>query len=589
MGKKKSQKATGGPSAMKITTEQIAGLVDVAEEDLPLQRLYRWERERADRLFLSQPLAGRVREWTWAQAADEVRRMAAYLKAQNWEPGSHVAILSKNCAWWIMADLAIWMAGHATVPIYPSLRGQTVRQIFEHSDSRGCFLGAMDEKEAAMLGIPDSAVSIRFPTAPTGSGPDWDTVVAGAQPMEGNPTRAAGDLATIFYTSGTTGVPKGVMHNFTALSFQAATLSRRLDLAGEQRVLSYLPLAHILERAALAVPSVVLGWHVFFTESLETFLADLRRARPTIFYSVPRLLLKLRQGVFERISRERLEGLLHLPLVRPVVRKRILHQLGFDKVRYAACGAAPLTPELLLWYRNLGVNLLEGYGLTEALVTHLTRQERVLPGYVGSALDGVEAKRAENGELLLKSPMNMVGYYKDPDGTRAAFTEDGFFRTGDLIEMEADGQVKIIGRLKEQFKTSKGKYVAPAPIESRLLEHPDVESCCLMGASLPSPFAVVVLSPVARARCADPAMRKELEESLGELLTQVNAQLDAHERVMFLVVVEGPWTIANGLMTPTLKLRRPCLEERYLALVDDWLKQDRRVVWEAAEEKVRHA
>jgi long-chain acyl-CoA synthetase len=178
--------------------------------------------------------------------------------------------------------------------------------------------------------------------------------------------------------------------------------------------------------------------------------------------------------------------------------------------------------------------------------------------------------------------MNMIGYYKDPQLTRASFTEDGFFRTGDLVAIEADGQLKIIGRLKEQFKTSKGKYVAPAPIEGRLMEDPAVEACCLMGAGQPSPFAVVVLSEAAREQAVDPEARKALDDSLTSLMESVNSELDPFERLSMIVVADGPWTIANGLMTPTLKIRRGVVEDRYQQLIDEWRAQDRSVVWESA-------
>src|ERR1017187_5463402 len=167
----------------------------VTIDDLPLSRLYRWERERADRIFLTQPLGGgKVRDWTWQQVADEVRRMAAYLRAQGWEPGSRVAILSRNCAWWIMADLAIWMAGHVSVPIYPSLNCRTARYILEHSEAKGCFLGATDEKEMATCGLPSGVHCIRFPTAPASGHPDWDAVTAATPPISDSPVRAADDL-----------------------------------------------------------------------------------------------------------------------------------------------------------------------------------------------------------------------------------------------------------------------------------------------------------------------------------------------------------------------------------------------------------
>jgi long-chain acyl-CoA synthetase len=555
----------------------------VAEDELPLERLYRWERERPDRVFLTQPCGGgKVRDWSWAQAASEIRHMAGYLNARGLEPGAHIAILSKNCAWWVMADLAVWMAGHVSVPIYPSLRGSTVRQILAHSGARACFLGATDDKEIGESGIPAEMECISFPTAAAPRGANWDSAAAGSQPIPGNPTRTAGELATILYTSGTTGVPKGVMHNFGSFAFLSKSLAQVLDLATEHRAFSYLPLAHVLERAALEVPAVVFGWHVFFNEGLESFLADLQRARPTIFLTVPRLLLKLQQGVFDKISQSRLETLQRVPIAGRFANKRVLHGLGLNAARYAACGGAPLPVELLLWYRKLGLNLMEGYGMTETSITHLPRAGKIRPGYVGNALDGVEAKRSAEGELLLKSPMNMMGYYKDPEGTRAAFTEDGFFRTGDLVEIDTDGQMKIIGRLKEQFKTSKGKYVAPAPIESKLVAHPDIESCCLIGTGLARPFAVAILSAEARERCAAPQARSAIEESLSEQLEQLNAELDSHERVLFLAIVDGPWSIANELMTPTFKLRRAPLERFYLEKAGDWAKQGRPVVWETA-------
>ncbi|MCL4402656.1 MAG: AMP-binding protein, partial [Acidobacteria bacterium] len=440
--------------------------------------------------------------------------MAAFLQAQGWEPGSRIAILSRNCAWWIMADLAIWMAGHVTVPIFPSLRGETVRFILEHSDSKACFVGAIEPETATWAGLMPGMRCICFPTARAGCEPGWDALVSANPPISGNPVREAAEPATIIYTSGTTGLPKGVVHSFGAIAYNASGLSAILSLTPEDRVLSYLPLAHIVERIGLECGALCNGFRVFFTEGLETFMADLHRARPTIFLSVPRLLLKFQQGVYENTPREKLDKLLRLALVRRFVRKLILKRLGLGMVRFAASGAAPLSPELLKWYRDLGLELAEGYGMTEILITHLGRPGHVRAGCVGTPLEGVEARTGDEKELLIRSPMNMLRYHKDPESTRNAFTPDGFFRTGDVVNIDADGQLCIVGRLKEQFKTSKGKYVAPAPIENKLIAHPDVESVCLMGAGQPSPFAIVLLSAEARKQCADPARRKSLEQSL---------------------------------------------------------------------------
>lgn len=555
--------------------------MQIAEEELALQCIYRWEREWTKTVFLTQPCGeGTVREWTWPQAVGEARRMAAFLKAQGWEDGSRVAILSKNCAWWLMADMAIWMAGHVSVPVYPSLKAENVRHILEHSGAKACFVGATDEAEAPAEGIPPEVMQIRFATAAPSATRDWEAVVRFHAPLAGNPVRGADELATIIYTSGTTGVPKGVMHRFGSFAFCAKRLTALLGVEKEVRVLSYLPLAHIVERAGVEGPAFQSGAHLYFTEGLATFFEDLKRAQPTLFLSVPRLLLKFQQGVFAKIPQPKLERLLRIPAVSLYIKRKILRTLGLANVRHAACGAAPLASDILMWYRNLGLDLAEGYGMTETMITHLPRPGSVKPGYVGPALEGVETKIAENGELLVRSPMNMMGYYRDPENTRAAFTEDGFFRTGDLVEMAADGQIRIIGRVKEQFKTSKGKYVAPAPIEGKLAGHADVEGCCLMGAGLPSPFAVITLNDGARQRCADAAARAEMEAQLEGLLAQVNATLDPHERVSMIVIAKGPWSIGNGLMTPTLKLRRSAVERLYEPFLTEWRAHGRPVVWE---------
>jgi long-chain acyl-CoA synthetase len=554
----------------------------ITRDDLPLECAYRWEREDPNRVFLTQPSAGgKLREWTWAEAIGESRRVAAYLMAQNWEPGSRVAILSKNCAWWILSDLAIWMAGHVSVPIYSSLQPQSARQILEHSGAKLCFLGATDEKEMLGKAFPSGVCAVSLPPAGEAGCTSWEQIVASTARLAESPTRPASDLATLIYTSGTTGTPKGVMHTFAAFAYNAKTLAAQLHLTAEERILSYLPLAHIVERVGVEFLFLLLGGRIFFAESLETFIADLQRARPTIFLSVPRLLLKFQQGVFAKLPPQKLEALLRIPLLNLLVKRRILSQLGLGTVRSAACGAAPLATEILQWYRRLGLNLAEGYGMTETLITHLPRQGTVRPGFVGTAIEGVEARLGAQNELQIKSPMNMVGYYRDPEATRDSFLPDGFFHTGDVAEIARDGQLKIVGRIKEQFKTSKGKYVAPAPIESKLVAHPDVEACCLMGSGLPSPFAVTLVSEDARRRCRDSQARLALESSLAALLEEVNRHLDHHERIAFIALVDGPWTVGNGLMTPTLKLKRPLLESRYRALVEDWNARNRSVIWES--------
>jgi long-chain acyl-CoA synthetase len=432
------------------------------------------------------------------------------------------------------------------------------------------------------LGVPPGVYRIGLPTGPEDEAITWDSLIRTVEPLTGFPTRTADELATIIYTSGTTGVPKGVMHSFRALAFNAKSLIDRVQTSPKDRSISYLPLAHIVERIGMELFSITLGSRIFFVENIDTFLDDLKRARPTLFLSVPRLLVKFQQRVFQKIPREKLEKRLRIPILGRIVRRKILDAMGLGSVQLAACGAAPLAVDVLLWYRGLGLKLAEGYGMTETLVTHVPDPVTVRPGYVGPPIRGVEQRISAEGELLIHSPMNMIGYYKDPEASRQCFDADGFFHTGDVVTMDPDGQIRIIGRAKEQFKTSKGKYVAPAPIESRLSEHPDVEACCLMGAGYPSPFALVLLTPEARNRCAESDARQSVESSLQRRLEEVNAGLDPYERVAFLAIVDGPWNIENGLITPTLKLRRSSVESLYAERVDIWRNQNRRVVWESA-------
>ncbi|HZR83411.1 MAG TPA: AMP-binding protein [Candidatus Binatia bacterium] len=560
-------------------------MANVPQEYLPLQRLYRWEQERADRVCMTQPLGGgATRDFTWGETLGEARRMATHLKSFGWPPGTHVAILSKNCAWWLMADYAIWLAGHVSVPVYPTLTAASVRQILEHSDARACFVGKLDDWGKMKAGVPSDLACIRFPLSPDVDCPRWEDVVQKTPPLAGNPVRPADDLATIIYTSGTTGVPKGAMHPFSSFAQAGLIAERTFHTTADERLLSYLPLAHVADRLASEILSIECGCRVFFAESLETFQKDLQRARPTIFMSVPRLWTKFQQGVFAKMPKEKLDRLFRIPIVGRVVKRRILRELGLDHVRYAMSGAAPLPADVLSWFRSLGLEMLEVYGMTENFaVSHCSRPGQVRPGYVGQPWEGVEMRIAESGELLIKSPANMMGYYKDPEKTAEAFTDDRFLRTGDVGETDEMGRLKITGRVKEQFKTSKGKYVAPAPIENLLGTHPKIEASLVTGVAFPQPFAIVMLNADASSSIGSrPDARGEIETSLRAHLDAVNAQLDPHEQLSFVAVVSDEWTEANGFVTPTLKVKRLLVESRYQPYFEGWATAGRPVVWQSA-------
>jgi long-chain acyl-CoA synthetase len=557
----------------------------VAPEQLALQRLYHWEKTSPGKVVLTQPLGGgAIRDITWGEAIGEVRRMAAHLRSLDFPPGSRIAILSKNCAHWLLADFAIWMAGHVSVPLYPTLAAGTIRQILDHSESKLLFVGKLDGWEAMRPGVPAGLSCIGLPLAPRNNFPQWDGIVAATPPMPGSPVRDGNELSTIMYTSGTTGVPKGVMHSFATFAWSVNAGLKRVPLDGSARLLSYLPLAHVAERALVEHALLATGMHVFFAESLETFTADLQRARPTVFFSVPRLWVKFQQAVDAKVPPVKLQRLLRIPIVRGLVSKKVLRALGLDACESAAGGAAPMPPELLRWYARLGLPISEVYGMTENCgVSHATLRGVERLGTVGQPQFGVETRiDPASGEIQMRSPGVMLGYYKEPGLTAETIDADGWLHTGDKGALDPEGNLRITGRVKDLFKTSKGKYVAPAPIEDRLVMNGAVEACVVTGANLGQPLGIVMLNADAAQRSAAPEGRAALEASLAEHLTKVNDGLDPHEQLECLVVIAESWSVENGFITPTFKVKRNRIEEAYAPLFERWTASRRAVVWHTA-------
>ncbi len=544
---------------------------------------FRNEAERPDAVFLTQPLGGgAVRDYTWREAMDEARRMAAHLRSLSLPPKSQIAILGKNSAHWVLADLAILMAGHVSVPLFPTLAPETVRYILEHSESKLLFIGKLDTWPDMKPGVPTDLTRIYLPLAPSEPGPTWDEIVANTAPLGGKPDRDPKDLATILYTSGTTGQPKGVMHSFETMTVSAHGLAKVLGMNTEDRLLSYLPLSHTFERWAVEATGLIYGTHLYFAESLDTFAEDLRRAHPTLFISVPRLWVKFRQGVHAKMPAKKLDTLLKIPIVSSIVKKKVLKGLGLDACRFAGSGSAPIPAELIAWYRQLGLELLEGYGMSENFsFSHVNMPGRSRVGYVGETYPGVECRISPEGEIQVKSPGTMLGYFKNPEATREVFTEDGYLKTGDRGEIDSEGRLKITGRVKELFKTSKGKYVAPAPIENKLLATGVVEQACVTGSGHPQPHALVVLAEDVRKQLAEGATSvDELTARLGAIREEVNATLDPHEHLEFITVVKEPWLIENGFLTPTMKIKRATVEQTFGGLADGWYGARKPVIWQ---------
>jgi long-chain acyl-CoA synthetase len=546
-----------------------------------LHSFLHWEQVQPEAIAMTEPRPdGQVVDISWRELGDQARRMAAHLKSLALPPQSNIAILGKNSAHWIMADLAIWMAGHVSVPLYPTINAATAHHVFEHSAARLLFVGKLDAGNwnAIRQALPPGVGLVGLPMSPLVNEPQWEALTAETAPLLQPHRPGIDDLATIIYTSGTTGVPKGVMHSFGNMARYARGSGEFCGFTPQDRLLSYLPLAHAAERAFVEANFLAHGLHVFFNDSLETFVKDLQRARPTVFISMPRLWTNFYTGICAKLPAQAQAVLATLTPEGAAMRKQVLGMLGLADVRIAFTGSAPLPPEIVEWYRGLGLELLDVYGMTEDFCySHYSRPGAVRLGYVGQPLPGVQARIADDGEIQVKAPTAMLGYYKDAALSASAFTADGFFKTGDRGEYDEAGRLKITGRVKELFKTSKGKYVSPAPIENRFA-HPLVEAVCVTGLGYPQPFVLLMPSVAARQKLQE--AREAVVSAWEELLDEVNGTLEDHEKLSHAVVMHEPWTTDNGFLTPTMKIKRSVIEDLFRAKFAAWAGRGVKVVLE---------
>ena len=529
---------------------------------LPLQQFAHWLAVQPDAVWLRQPVNGQWHDFTWRAVDDQARRLASALLALGCVPGDRVALLSKNCAEWFISDLAIMMAGLVSVPLYPLQTAESIAYVLEHAQCKVILVGKLDDADKLAAGIGPHITRIALPYPTLASAHDWHALLAMHEPLQTVAVQQPEQLLTLVYTSGTTGNPKGVMLSVYAMAFTAANAGRELQMNTADQFFSFLPLSHVAERFMVEFSSLYCGASVAFVESMESFSRDMQYIRPTVFFSVPRLWTRFQQGVLEKLPQAKLNLLLRIPLLGALVARKIRRGLGLDRARIMISGAAAISPGLLDWYQRLGLTLCEGYGMSEHVAYGcFNRPGQVRFGTVGRAMPGLEVRIADSGEILLRSPTLMLGYYLEPEKTAEALV-DGWLHTGDKGELDNDGYLRITGRVKDIFKTTKGKYVAPAPIEGEIAKSPHVEQVCVMGSNLDQPLALIELSPAARLLPVE-LLSAELEASLAHL----NSQLQPHERLSHFVLVREPWTSANGCMTPTMKIRRNVLEARYAELV----------------------
>lgn len=543
--------------------------------------LYKWESSQPDKLYQTQPLADKHMTWTWGEFADQVRRMAAAIQDRGYEPGSKIALLSKNCAHWMMADMAIMMSGHVSVPIYPNVNAKTVEYILNHSEAKMLFVGKLDKHDWHEMkqGIIEGVECISFGIYDNYEGMEgystWAEVTDSVEPMEANPTRDLDEVMTIIYTSGTTGTPKGVVHKFIAPVFAIEAFNDIFKLTQNDRFFSYLPMSHIAERMLITMGTLRCGGSVNFAHSLDTFKDDLAGCSPTVFLGVPRIWAKFQSGVLAKFSQSKLNLLFSIPIINNIIKKKIREALGLNSARVCLTGAAPIPVSHLEWFQRVGLTIMEVYGMTEnAAYSHSNLPGQYKFGTVGKPMPNLDMKITEEGEICVKSLANMVEYYKEPEKT-AETIRDGYLHTGDKGEVDSEGYVRITGRVKDIFKTSKAKYVAPSPIEMMLSKNEFIEQVCVVGTGIPQPIALAVLSEDGRKK--DP---KDVTESINATLKEVNPQLEHHERLQKIVVVQGDWTTENGILTPSLKIKRGSIDDKYQSRYEKWYEGGKGVAWE---------
>lgn len=546
---------------------------------------------------------------------DQINLISKGLLEMGVKPGDKIGLISHNNRMeWNIMDHGILQIGAIDVPIYPTMSERDYEYIFNHAELTYCFV-SNEELFEKVQNIRDKVPSLQgVYTFEHVKGADrWVKVMEKGK--EGNQDEVEkikdsikeDDLATLIYTSGTTGTPKGVMLTHKNIASNATCSVKRLPLMeeGEGRTLSFLPVCHIYERM-LHYLYMYNCSTIYFAESLETIKEDLNRSQPHIFTAVPRLLEKFYDGIVAKGSEnkgvkkalfmwavnlalkwepDRQNGGWYefkLGIARKLIFSKVKAALGLTNIKAVASGSAALQPRLARFFNGAGIPVYEGYGLTETspvIAVNTEREPGMLRiGTVGKPIDKVEVKIADDGEILCKGPNVMIGYYKNPEKT-AEVLKDGWFHTGDIGELSDDGFLKITDRKKEIFKTSGGKYIAPQLLENKMKESLFIEQVMVVGEAQKFPAAIIIPSFEAlKTWCKQHDMEypgdeevcnnQRIKDRIWKDVEKANKTFGRWEQVKVIELVCDPFTIENGMLTPTLKLKRKPILEKYEELIN---------------------
>ncbi|MFT5032580.1 MAG: long-chain acyl-CoA synthetase [Bermanella sp.] len=519
--------------------------------------MQRWLQECPDRVWLRDRKGDEFAEWTWQSAYDEFEAVAAWLEAQYGDNGTNIGLLSRNCAHWMLADMAILASGNVSIPLFTTQNAEISKYIVNFAEVKLLVLGRAENWQSIKAVLPADTQVLCLPGVEIdGDALRWEDIVAQYRGKQAQHQCRHDEIFTIPFTSGTTGMPKGVMQSHHSMIGPVERAASVFGVRDKPRLLSYLPLSHIAERQIIWVQSLVGCGTVNFNEDLSTLIRDMAATVPNMFFGAPRVWEMLHQGVVAKFGSQAVLDKM-LADDREGAQALIKAGLGLSDYDFLLTAAAPIPASLIRWYDSLGIVLCEGFGQTEAMCLVVNTPDERRIGSIGKAVAGVEVKISDEGEMLCKADALSPGYYKQPDKTAETFV-DGWVRTGDKVRIDEDGYVFITGRVKDYFKTLQGKFVAPSPIEDAFAASHDIEQLCLLGRGYSKTVMVCVLSPAAKAE--DEAT---VSAALLAQAEAVNKELEKHARIGAVVVSREPWTIENGMLTPTLKLKRDQIEAKF--------------------------
>ena len=535
-------------------------------------------------------IKGQIKHLSWSEYYEQIKIVTSAMAKLGVKKQSRVGIMANTSLEWGITDLAIQSLGAVTVPLYHNSTPDEIAHILKDSETTHLFIESLRDLNNLKPEIISSLKIVSFDDG-ADEVKSWTEFLklSNLEPgwFETLPQPAEEELATIVYTSGTTGLPKGVCLTHVQIISEVSE-AFSWGISTVDKTLCFLPLAHVLGRIEYWA-HVYLGFQLAFAESIDRLKDNLVECKPTVFIAVPRIFEKvyeaihnqmetmgLRRKIFERAlkvgeevssytlyqRKVPLKLAIEFEIAETLVFKKIKEAFG-GRLRFAVSGGAPLNSEISKFFHHCGVLILEGYGLTETTgAICVNRLTQYVMGSVGIPVGDVQIKIADDGEILIKSNKVMTGYYKLPEETKKVL-KDGWFATGDIGEFLPTGELKITDRKKDLIKTSGGKYVAPQKIESFAKESSLVSNVVIYGDQKKYVVALISVSEKAAQ-----LSKLDLEEKIRNHIAQVNSELAGYESVKKFAITQDQWTVENGLLTPSLKVKRKALIEKYKSELD---------------------